>query len=44
MKINPLGKLTEAEKALVQAALPELKGSIDKVIKWNHVDFLECTF
>lgn len=31
MKIHPLGKLTEREQALVQAALPELETNINTV-------------
>ncbi|OBZ75559.1 Malate dehydrogenase, cytoplasmic [Grifola frondosa] len=30
VKINSLGKLTDFEKGLVQAAVPELEGNIDK--------------
>jgi malate dehydrogenase len=30
-KINGLGKITPAENALVQAALPELSANIEKV-------------
>ena len=31
VSIKPLGKITEAEKQLVSAAIPELKTNIDKV-------------
>jgi hypothetical protein len=30
-KIHPLGQITEAERALIDAAVPELASNIDKV-------------
>ncbi|KII90055.1 hypothetical protein PLICRDRAFT_40233 [Plicaturopsis crispa FD-325 SS-3] len=34
VKINSLGKLTDAEQALIKAALPELAGNIDKGVSF----------
>ena len=44
MKIHPLGKITDAEKALVKAAVPQLATNIETVSRIFFIRGLEPEF